>query len=330
MSVPAIPPVTPADLHAAAGRITGTAHRTPVMTCSTLDQLAGRRLFFKCENFQKVGAFKFRGALNAVSQMTATEASRGVVTHSSGNHAQALALAARLRGVPAFIVMPETASPVKRAAVAGYGAEVILCEPTLAARETTADDVQKRTGATFIHPYDNPHIIAGQGTATLELLDQTQACGTALAAVIAPVGGGGLLSGTCIAARSVNPALRVFAAEPVGADDAARSFTAGRWIPQTDPHTIADGLLTSLGELTWPIIRDHVEHIMTVTDGQIVAAMRLLWERAKLLVEPSSAVVLAAVLDERSRDALHDIESLGLILSGGNVDLTALPFSRVF
>ena len=328
MSVPAPAPVTPADLHAAAGRMTGVAHRTPVLTCSTLDQLAGRRLFFKCENFQKVGAFKFRGALNAVSQIAETEAARGVVTHSSGNHAQALALAARMRGVPAFIVMPDTASPVKRAAVEGYGAEVILCESTLAARETTADEVQERTGATFIHPYDHPHIIAGQGTAALELIEQAQASGTTLDAVITPVGGGGLLSGTCIAARSATPALRVFAAEPTGADDAARSMNAGRLIPQTDPNTIADGLLTSLGKLTWPVIRDHVEQIMTVTDGQIVAAMRLLWERAKLLVEPSSAVVLAAVLDDRSRDRLHGVESLGLILSGGNVNLNALPFSR--
>ena len=326
MSIPAI---SPADLHAAAGRIAGIAHRTPVMTCRTLDQLAGCRLFFKCENFQKVGAFKFRGALNAVSQLAEAEASCGVVTHSSGNHAQALALAARLHGIPAFIVMPETASPVKRAAVEGYGAEVILCEPTLAARECTADDVRKRTGATFIHPYDHPHIIAGQGTATLELLDQVQALGTELDAVIAPVGGGGLLSGTCIAARSCNPSIRIIAAEPVGADDAARSLTAGRLIPQTSPHTIADGLLTSLGELTWPIIREHVEQIITVTDEQIVSAMHLLWERAKLLVEPSSAVVLAAVLDNSCRDVLDNIGSLGLILSGGNVDLKRLPFSQL-
>lgn len=317
--------VTFADVEAAAGRIAGVAHRTPVMTCATLDELAGRRLFFKCENFQKVGAFKFRGAFNAVSQLSEEDASRGVVTHSSGNHAQALALAAKMRGVPAFIVMPETASPVKQAAVEGYGAEVILCQPTLEARETTAEKVQQRTGATFIHPYDHRHIIAGQGTAMLELVEQTRELGSKLDAVIAPVGGGGLLSGTCIAARGLDPSLRVFAAEPAGADDAARSFAAGELIPQTGPNTIADGLLTSLGELTWPIIRDHVEQISTVSDEQIVAAMRLLWERAKLLIEPSSAVVLAAVLD----DAFHKVDgvdSLGLILSGGNVSLDRLPF----
>ncbi|MDA0586820.1 MAG: pyridoxal-phosphate dependent enzyme [Planctomycetota bacterium] len=317
--------ITPADVEAAARRIAGVAHRTPVMTCATLDELAGRRLFFKCENFQKVGAFKFRGACNAVSQLSDEDASRGVVTHSSGNHAQALALAAKMRGVPAFIVMPETASPVKRAAVEGYGAEVILCRPTLEARETTAAEVQQRTGATFIHPYDHPQIIAGQGTATLELVEQTRELGTELDAVIAPVGGGGLLSGTCIAASGLASPLRVFAAEPLGADDAARSFAAGELIPQTGPNTIADGLLTSLGELTWPIIRDHVEQIVTVSDEQIVAAMRLLWERAKLLIEPSSAVVLAAVLDERFRE-VDGVESLGLILSGGNVSLDRLPF----
>lgn len=317
--------VTSADIHAAADRIAGVAHRTPVMTCGMLDELAGRRLFFKCENFQKVGAFKFRGAFNAVSQLDEQDASRGVVTHSSGNHAQALALAARMRGVPAFIVMPETASPVKRIAVEGYGAEVILCEPTLEARETTAAEVQQRTGATIIHPYDHPHIIAGQGTAMLELLEQVREQGSTLDAVIAPVGGGGLLSGTCIAASDADPQPRVFAAEPLGADDAARSFAAGELIPQTGPNTIADGLLTSLGELNWPIIRDHVEQILTVSDEQIVAAMRLLWERAKLLVEPSSAVVLAAVLDERFRQ-VENVESLGLILSGGNVSLDKLPF----
>ena len=295
------------------------------MTCATLDELAGRRLFFKCENFQKVGAFKFRGACNAVSQLSDEDASRGLVTHSSGNHAQALALAAKMRGVPAFIVMPDTASPVKRAAVEGYGAEVILCRPTLEARETTAAEVQQRTGATFIHPYDHPQIIAGQGTATLELVEQARELGTKLDAVIAPVGGGGLLSGTCIAASGLASPLRVFAAEPLGADDAARSFAAGELIPQTGPNTIADGLLTSLGELTWPIIRDHVEQIVTVSDEQIVAAMRLLWERAKLLIEPSSAVVLAAVLDERFRE-VDGVESLGLILSGGNVSLDRLPF----
>ena len=317
--------ITPADVAAAADRIAGIARRTPVMTCGTLDEMAGRKLFFKCENFQKVGAFKFRGAFNAVSQLHDDEASRGVVTHSSGNHAQALALAAKMRGVPAFIVMPTSASPVKRVAVEGYGAEVILCEPTLEARETTAAEVQQRTEATFIHPYDHPHIIAGQGTAMLELLEQSRELGAGLDAIIAPVGGGGLLSGTCITASGSNPRPRVFAAEPLGADDAARSFAAGELIPQTGPDTIADGLLTSLGDLTWPIIRDHVERIFTVSDKQIVEAMRLLWERAKLLIEPSSAVVLAAVLSDSFRK-VEGAKTLGLILSGGNVSLDKLPF----
>ena len=313
------------DVLSAAEVIRGVAHRTPVMTCRTLDDLAGRRLFFKAENLQKVGAFKFRGAFNAVSRLSDEGAAAGVVTHSSGNHAQALALAAKMRGIPAFIVMPRTASPVKQAAVRDYGAEVVLCEPTLAARESTAAEVQQRTGATFIHPYDHPHIIAGQGTAMLELVEQVDELGASLSAVIAPVGGGGLLSGTTIAAHGLNRGLRVFAAEPAGADDAARSKAAGEFVPQTSPNTIADGLLTSLGQLTWPIIRDQVEQIITVSDEQIVAAMRLLWERAKLLIEPSSAVVLAAVLDDRFRE-LPDIAGVGLILSGGNVNLDKLPW----
>ena len=317
--------ISPADVQAAADRIAGVVRRTPVMTCGMLDEMAGRKLFFKCENFQKVGAFKFRGAFNAVSQLGDAEASRGVVTHSSGNHAQALALAAKMRGVPAFIVMPSSASPVKRIAVEGYGAEVILCEPTLEARETTAAEVQQRTGATFIHPYDHPHIIAGQGTATLELVEQSRELGAELDAIMAPVGGGGLLSGTCIAASGSDPHPRVFAAEPLGADDAARSFAACELIPQTGPDTIADGLLTSLGDLTWPIIRENVERIFTVSDEQIVEAMRLLWERAKLLIEPSSAVVLAAILSDSFRE-VDGAETLGLILSGGNVNLDKLQF----
>jgi threonine dehydratase len=318
--------VTLADVRAAAGRILGQAHQTPVSICHTLNEMAGRNLYFKSEQFQKVGAFKFRGAFNAVSRLPDDEAARGVVTHSSGNHAQALALAAKMRGIPAYIVMPSTASPVKKAAVEGYGAEVIQCEPTLEARESTARETQERTGATFIHPYDNADVIAGQGTVMLELLDQMARHQINLDAVIAPVGGGGLLGGTCVTAKAVSPETRIFAAEPSGADDAARSFAAGEFVPQTSPNTIADGLLTSLGQLTWPIIRDNVEQIITVTDEQIVDAMRLLWERAKLLIEPSSAVVLAAVLDDRFR-SLDGINDVGLILSGGNVNLDRLPWS---
>lgn len=314
------------DIEAAAKRLAGYAHRTPVMTCRTIDELAGCRVFFKCEHFQKVGAFKFRGAYNAVSRLTDEEAARGVVTHSSGNHAQALALAARMRGIPAYIVMPRTSSPVKKAGVEGYGAEVILCEPNQQARESTAAEIQARTGATFIHPYNNLDVMAGQGTAMLELKQQTHELGIELDAVITPVGGGGLLSGTCIAAKGLRSDFRVFAGEPAGADDAARSLRAGHFVPQTGPNTIADGLLTSLGDQTWPIIQQHVESIITVTDSQIVQAMRLLWERAKLLVEPSSAVVLAAILDPSFRK-FPPVKTIGAVLSGGNVNLDQLAFT---
>jgi threonine dehydratase/serine racemase len=313
-----------ADLAAvreAAGRIAGLAHRTPVLTCATLDRLAGRALFFKCEHLQKAGAFKFRGACNAVQKLSAEAAARGVVTHSSGNHAQALALAARMRGIPAHVVMPRNASPVKRRAVEGYGGRVIECEPTLTARETTAAAVLAETGATFVHPYNHPDVIAGQGTAALELLEQVDG----LEAVVAPVGGGGLVSGVCVAGHGLNPALRIFAAEPAGADDTARSKAAGKILPQTDPRTIADGLLTSLGELTWPLVRDQVERVITVGEEEIVAALRLAWERAKLLIEPSAAVALAAVLSDEFR-SLDGLRRVGIVLSGGNVNLERLPW----
>ncbi len=308
-------------IRAAAVRIAGLAHRTPVETCATLDRLAGRHLFFKCEHLQKVGAFKFRGALNAVLCLAEDVAVRGVVTHSSGNHAQALALAARLRGIPAHIVMPSTAQVVKRRAVEEYGGRVVLCEPTLQARESTAASIQTQTGATLIHPYNHPEVIAGQGTTALELLEQVPD----LDAILAPVGGGGLLSGVCLAAKALKPAIRVFAAEPAGADDAARSFAAGQLIPQTGPKTIADGLLTSLGELTWPIIRDYVEAVVTVTEQEIVQAMRLAWERAKLLIEPSAAVAVAAALAETFK-ARTGLSRVGVVLSGGNANLDRLPW----
>lgn len=311
-------PVSLSDIRAAAERLAGVAHRTPVHTSRLMDEAAGARLFFKCENLQRVGAFKFRGAWNAVSQLSAEEAARGVVTHSSGNHAQALALAARERGAPAHIVMPSTAPAVKRAAVEGYGARIVTCEPTLVARETTAAAVVAETGAVFIHPYDDPRIIAGQGTACLELLENVPD----LDAVIAPVGGGGLMSGTCLAGHGLRPDLRVIGAEPAGADDAARSLAAGELIPQTGPDTVADGLLTSLGELTWPVIRDHVERIVTVDDAAILRALRLFWERTKLVIEPSSATAVAVVLSDEVR-ALG-MRRVGVILSGGNVDLGTL------
>lgn len=313
-----------ADLAAirdAAGRIAGLAHVTPVMTCATLDRMAERSLFFKCENFQKVGAFKFRGACNAVRKLPEAVAVHGVVTHSSGNHAQALALAAKLRGIPAHIVMPRNATPAKRRAVEGYGARVIECEPTLPAREETAAAVLAETGGTLISPYNHPDVIAGQGTVALELLEQVPG----LDAIVAPVGGGGLVSGVAIAARGLAPAVRVFAAEPLGADDAARSRAAGRLLPQAAPQTIADGLLTSLGDLTWPVIRDLVEQVVTVTEDEIVRAMRLMWERAKLLIEPSSAVAVAAVLTDAFR-RLDGLRRVGVVLSGGNANLDRLPW----
>ena len=312
-----------ADIRAAAERIGSFAHRTPVMTCATLDALAGRKLFFKCEQWQKVGAFKFRGACNAVMKLTGEQAARGVATHSSGNHAQALALAAKLRGIAAIIVMPSTASPVKRRAVEDYDAVVIECEPTLAAREATLAQVVRKTGTTFIHPYDHPDVIAGQGTAALELLEDFPT----LDAIVAPVGGGGLLAGTCLAAKGVRENIRILAAEPVGADDAQRSLAAGKIIPQTGPKTIADGLLTTLGENTWPIIRDHVERAITVSDAEIISAMRLAWERAKLLIEPSAAVALAATFTSEFQ-SLAGLERIGILLSGGNVDLDRLPWMR--
>jgi threonine dehydratase/serine racemase len=303
----------------AAARIAGVVHRTPIMTSETLDGRAGRRVFLKCENLQKVGAFKYRGATNAVKRLSDAEARCGVVTHSSGNHAQALALAARVRGIPAYIVMPKTAPTVKKAAVAGYGGIITECEPNLAAREETAAALVAKTGATLIPPFDHPDVIAGQGTAALELLEDVPT----LDAIITPVGGGGLLAGCCIAARGIKPTMRVFGAEPLGADDAARSKAKGEWLPQTAPNTIADGLLTSTGQLTWPIIRDQVERIFTVTDDQIRDAMRFIWERMKLIVEPSGAVGVAVVLSEEFR-AVPNLGTVGIVISGGNVSLDKL------
>jgi threonine dehydratase len=306
-------------IRAAARRIEPFVHRTPVLRCDSLDRLAGAELFFKCENLQKVGAFKARGAHNAVFSLDDEIAARGVATHSSGNHAQALSLAARNRGVEAHVVMPSNSAAVKVEAVRGYGASITFCEPTLEARETTLDEVVRRTGAAFVHPYDNYAIIAGQATAALELLEQVPE----LHVVMAPVGGGGLLSGTALATHYLSPATRVIAAEPAGADDAYRSLEAGRIIPQTNPQTIADGLRTSLGERNFPIIAEHVERIVTVGEQGIVDAMRAIWERMKSIVEPSSAVPLAALLEGGV-----DLAGLrvGIILSGGNVDLAELPW----
>jgi len=308
------------DVLAAAERIAPYVHRTPVVTCAGLDRFTGARLFFKCENLQKVGAFKARGATNAVLSLADEAVRRGVASHSSGNHAAALARAAALRGVPAHIVMPRTAPRVKRSAVAGYGAEITECEPTLTARESALAELVERTGATVIHPYDDPVVIAGQGTAALELLDEVPE----LDALIAPIGGGGLLSGTVLAATGGSQNLAVFGAEPRGADDAFRSLRDGVVYPSVRPETIADGLLTSLSELTFSILHGHVAGILTVTEEGIVEAMRLVWQRAKLVVEPSGAVPFAAVLEhpDRFRD-----RRVGIILSGGNVDLDNLPWT---
>ena len=304
--------VTLADIHAAAARLDGVALQTPVRTSGALDELAGRQLIFKCENLQKVGAFKFRGAWNAVASLSDSEATRGVCTHSSGNHAQALALAAQMRGIAAHIVMPRNVMPLKLRAVESYDAQITLCEPTLAARKSALAEVQRETGAVLVHPYDDARVIAGQGTAALELLAQAE-----LDAIITPIGGGGLLSGTCIAVRGTAPAVALYGAEPAGADDAARSLAAGKFIPQTGPDTICDGLLSSLGELTWPILREHLASIITVDDDGVRRAMQLLRDELGLLVEPSGAIGFAATL---SPGFTSDAQRVGVILTGGNVD----------
>lgn len=307
------------DVRRAAERIKPYAYRTPVLTCASLDRLSGCRLFFKPENFQKVGAFKFRGAMNAVFSLTDDEVRRGVATHSSGNHAAALALAAARRGTRAYIVMPENSSEVKKAAVAGYGAEITFCESTLQGREDGLERTLEKTGATFVHPYNNPRVIAGQGTAALELLEDIPE----LDIVIAPVGGGGLMSGTAITVSSISPRTRIVGAEPQGADDAYRSLAAGRIIPSENPQTIADGLLTSLGSLTFPILHRHLERIVTVSEEAIIRAMRHVWERMKIIIEPSAAVPLAAIMES---DWKQRGQRIGVILSGGNVNLDRLPW----
>ena len=309
------------DVRTAAERIRGVGHRTPVLTSNTLDQMAGRKLFFKCENFQKVGAFKFRGGWNAVSMLSDKEAERGVCTHSSGNHAQAVAYSAQKRGIPAYIVMPNNSPDVKLNAVKGYGANVTLCEPTLEARRTTLEGIAEDTGAAVIHPFNNANVIAGQGTAALELIEDIGE----LDAMIAPIGGGGLMSGTCITTRSLLPDAKLFGAEPKGADDAYRSLKEGKLLPQEDPRTICDGLLTSMGENTWNILKDHLDAIYTVSDEDVVQSMRLIWERMKIIIEPSCATPVAVVMSSEFKQ-LENIEKVGIILTGGNVDLAKLPF----
>lgn len=301
-------------------RISSLINRTPVFTCSSINKIAGCEIFFKCENFQKVGAFKFRGASNAVLLLGDKEARKGVATHSSGNHAAALALAARYRGISAHIVMPETSPRIKKAAVASYGANITFCAPSLQAREDTLEDVVRQTGASFIHPYDNFNVVSGQATAAKELLEETGE----LDIVTAPVGGGGLLSGTAISVRNLSSATLVIAAEPRNANDAYRSFVTGILQPPLKPDTIADGLLTSLSPLTFEIIKRYVDDILCAGEENIISAMRLIWERMKIVVEPSSAVPLAVILENKE---FFQGRKIGIILTGGNVDLENLPFS---
>ncbi|UCF15888.1 MAG: pyridoxal-phosphate dependent enzyme [Phycisphaerales bacterium] len=312
-------PPTLEQIRQAADRIGPYVHRTPVLTCRTINAMVGAEIFFKCENFQKAGAFKFRGATNAVFSLTEKEASRGVATHSSGNHAAALSLAARTRGAKAYVVMPRTAPQVKKDAVAGYGAEITFCEPTLAAREQTLEKLVEVTGASAIHPYNDYRIIAGQATAALELLEDV----VDLDIVMTPIGGGGLASGTALYVKLTSPETKVIAAEPMGADDAYRSFRAGKLIPSENLKTIADGLLTSLGDKTFPIVTEYLDDIVTVSEEGIIQAMRCIWERMKVVVEPSAAVPLGALLTGRLEAAGKRV---GIILSGGNVDLNKLPW----
>ncbi|MGE0929399.1 pyridoxal-phosphate dependent enzyme [Peijinzhouia sedimentorum] len=307
------------DIQEAHARIAPMIHKTPVLTSDSLNKIAGCEVFFKCENFQKVGAFKMRGAANAVSLLSDDEASKGVATHSSGNHAAALAKAAQTRGIKAYIVMPRTAPTIKKKAVAGYGAEIVECEPTLQARESTLADIVAKTGATFVPPYNDYAVITGQATCALELLQQVPNLDIAMA----PVGGGGLLAGTALSVHYISPNTRIIAGEPAGADDAFRSLEAGKIIPIENPKTIADGLLTSLGDKTFPIIQKYVEQIIRVEDAEIIAAMRMIWERMKIIIEPSCAVPFAAVLKEP--DTFKN-KRVGIILTGGNVDLEKLPF----
>lgn len=307
------------DILAAAERIEPFIHRTPVITCRSVDLVCGAELFFKCENLQKAGAFKARGATNAVMSLPGEDMKRGVATHSSGNHAAALSMAARNRGIPAFIVMPGNSSKVKIAAVQSYGGQITFCEPTLAAREETLNQVLAQTFATEIHPYNDLRIIAGQATAALELIEDAGP----LDYIFAPVGGGGLLSGTSLSAFYFSPGTKVIAGEPAGADDAYQSFYKGEFVPSVNPETIADGLRTSLGSLTFPIIKKYVTDIHTVSDFNIAEAMKLVWERMKLVIEPSAATPLAALLKNKAR---YSGKRIGMILSGGNVDLSKLPW----
>ena len=309
------------DVLEAAERVRRYAHVTPVLTSAAIDQLSGASVYFKCENLQKVGAFKFRGAVNAIFSLSEEIVSRGVATHSSGNHAAAVSLAALLRDTTATVVMPENSNLTKRAAVEGYGGRIVLCRPNQKSREEVLARVLAESGATFIPPYNDRRVIAGQGTAALEFLEQAPG----LDALLTPVGGGGLLAGSALTAAAVSPATRIFGAEPEAVDDAHRSLRSGRIQGLESTETVADGLRTTLGELTFAVIRQHVEDIICVSEVEIIAAMRLVWERMKLIIEPSSAVPVAAVLKSPQ---LFRAKRVGIILSGGNVDLDSLPWEQ--
>ena len=314
-------PLDLAAIRAAHARIRPHVTRTPVLTNARLDAACGGKLFFKCENLQKVGAFKARGATNAVFSLTDAEAAHGVATHSSGNHAAALARAAKLRGIRAHIVMPSNSAKVKIHAVEGYGGKITFCEPTQAAREAACARVIAETGATLIHPFEDERVMAGQGTAVLELLDDFPE----LDLILCPVGGGGLLAGTAVAAKALRPSIKIVAVEPAEAGDAAQSFRAGRIVPFAKIDTIADGLRTTIGAPNFAIMQRDVADVVTVSEAAIVAAMKLLWGALKVIVEPSAAVPFAAILETRLGVASQRV---GIILTGGNVDLDALPWMR--
>ena len=301
-------------------RIRPYIHRTPILTCQTINDLTGADVYFKCENFQKIGAFKARGGVNAVLSLNAEQLKNGVVTHSSGNHAQAIAYAAALVGIKAYIVMPSTAPIVKKEAVLGYGATVIECEPTLEAREAAVQKIEIQTGATMLHPFNDYSVIAGQATATKELIEDYEGH---FDVIMVPVGGGGLLSGTALSAHYLSPTTLVIAGEPEGAADAILSFRSGQIEKAPYINTIADGLLTNLGTLTLPIIKQYVNDVLLVSDVEIIAAMRLIWERMKIIIEPSCAVPLAALIRNKTQ---FSNQKVGIILTGGNVDLGKLPF----
>lgn len=304
------------DTHSA---INAMIHRTPVLTSQSINELTGSKLFFKCENFQKIGAFKMRGAASAALRLSSREKEKGLATHSSGNHAQAVAKSAQLLNIPAYIVMPENAPTIKQAATKGYGAEIFFSGSTIASRETKMEEVIQQTNATFIHPYNDYNVIAGQATAALELLEEVPD----LEVVIPPVGGGGLASGTCLSCHYLKPSVTVIGAEPKAADDAYRSLQHGAILGNDTIDTIADGLRTNLGPKTFDILSQHLDQIITVSEERIIEAMRLIWERMKIIIEPSCAVPLAAVL---TAPQLFANKKVGLILTGGNVDVSNLPF----